>query len=272
MKMNHNKKRNTAFLFESLVREITKAAIKNDNKKKAVIASVIKEFFYKQKILNKELTLYKEVYRGQGLSKDIAEKILEEVKEEYKKIDRKEVFNEQTRLINKINKMIGPGAFNNFVPNYKALASIYQIFNKTMAIKSRVLLEAKVVNSMCTKIVAEQEEMTKVTKPVLKIFTNKFKTTYKNLLEEQQILLHQYITSVRDNGLELKTYINEEIHRIKEELNLYSKKNKEDKLVREKIQKILEVIEGFKGEYISEEMLSKLLKLQKLAVEIKKDG
>ena len=35
----HNKKRNTAFLFEALVREMTKAAIRGDNKKKQKVLS-----------------------------------------------------------------------------------------------------------------------------------------------------------------------------------------------------------------------------------------
>ena len=38
----HNKKRNTAFLFEALVREMTKAAIRGDNKKKQKVLKVIR--------------------------------------------------------------------------------------------------------------------------------------------------------------------------------------------------------------------------------------
>jgi len=274
MKMIHNKKRNTAFLFETLVQEMTKAVIKKDENKKDTAASIIKEFFRKATALKKELDLYKEVRDAKGLPKKLAERVLSEAKHEYERLDPKQIFNEQTKLINKINKMLSKNVFDNYVPNYKSLASIYQIFNKTLPIKSRVLLEAKVVNLMTRGSENKDQEEAPITTPVLKIFTSKFKSTYKHLLEEQQMLLHHYVGSVKDNGLELKTFINEEIYRIKEEITAYSVKenNKEDSLVQEKTKKLMGVIDDFRGQYISEEMLSKLLKLQKLINEMKKDG
>ena len=49
--MKHNKKRNTAFLFESITRELTKSIIQKDKEKKNKILVVLKEFFAKDKIL-----------------------------------------------------------------------------------------------------------------------------------------------------------------------------------------------------------------------------
>ena len=42
-KIKHNKKRNTAFLYEVLVRHLTKSVIDNDSEKKRLVASIIKE-------------------------------------------------------------------------------------------------------------------------------------------------------------------------------------------------------------------------------------
>ena len=47
MKLKHNKKRNTAFLFEVLVRELTLASIKANQNRKKTIVKVLKEFFHK---------------------------------------------------------------------------------------------------------------------------------------------------------------------------------------------------------------------------------
>ena len=47
LKLKHNKKRNTAFLFESLTKELTKAIVNKDEKTKQIILSVIKEHFRK---------------------------------------------------------------------------------------------------------------------------------------------------------------------------------------------------------------------------------
>ena len=41
--MKHNKKRNTAFLYECHVKELTKAIVRKDNDKKSKIIGIIKE-------------------------------------------------------------------------------------------------------------------------------------------------------------------------------------------------------------------------------------
>ncbi len=45
MKQKHNKKRNTAFIFEALIRELTKAIVAKDEKKKKTIVRLVKENF-----------------------------------------------------------------------------------------------------------------------------------------------------------------------------------------------------------------------------------
>ena len=59
MRLKHNKKRNTAFLYEMLTREVVKSIIKKDLKKRNVTISLIKENFAKNTELRKELDLYK---------------------------------------------------------------------------------------------------------------------------------------------------------------------------------------------------------------------
>ena len=46
-KMNHNKKRNTAFLYEALVRELTKSVVHKNVERKAAVVGVIKVFLKK---------------------------------------------------------------------------------------------------------------------------------------------------------------------------------------------------------------------------------
>ena len=51
--MKHNKKRNTAFLYECLVKELTKAIVRNDNDLKSKITEVIKENLKKEQFLKR---------------------------------------------------------------------------------------------------------------------------------------------------------------------------------------------------------------------------
>ena len=55
MKTKHNKKRNTAFLFESLVRELTKSIVFSKPEKTKKIKNIIKEHFSKGSALAREL-------------------------------------------------------------------------------------------------------------------------------------------------------------------------------------------------------------------------
>jgi len=66
MRLKHNKKRNTAFLYEVLTKEVAKAIVAKDLKKKDSILSLMKEFFSKGKALRKELELYKLLGEASG--------------------------------------------------------------------------------------------------------------------------------------------------------------------------------------------------------------
>ena len=46
MKIRHNKKRNTAFVYEALVREATAAILKEDAERKDKTISIIKKHFF----------------------------------------------------------------------------------------------------------------------------------------------------------------------------------------------------------------------------------
>ena len=74
MKFKHNKRRNTAFLYEILVKELTRTTIKNDAKKKQIIVQTIKEFFNKNSVLGKELEIYKTLNETSALREKDAEK------------------------------------------------------------------------------------------------------------------------------------------------------------------------------------------------------
>ena len=76
VKKRHNKKRNTAFLYEILVRELTKAIVENDSRRKKSVLRLIKEFYYEGSALHKELDLYHALLDQSGVEEKMAEKIL----------------------------------------------------------------------------------------------------------------------------------------------------------------------------------------------------
>ena len=142
--MAHNKKRNTAFLFEILSREGTKAILEKDINRANFIKTMLLDFFGPNTELRKELVLYKSLEKN-SIECDRAEKYLQEVKNRHEKLDRKRIFNEQSTLIGVINKYIGGKIYNNFVPSYKNLATVAQIFNNGTAVREKLILEESVI-------------------------------------------------------------------------------------------------------------------------------
>ena len=269
--MKHNKKRNTAFIFEALIRELTKAIVAKDDKKKKLIVKLVRENFKGSSILAKDLDLYKAILDTKNTDQHTAEKLVFEARMGKKTINEKLLFEEQTQVIDKINKLISPDVFSNFVPNYRDIATVYQIFDYRTKTKQRVLLEKQVVNRM----ISSKQEQTPAIKPVdnltYKTFVKKFNEKYSTeLISEQKELLSKYIGSFTDNGLELKVFLNEEIHRLKEELSKSLKLPEitQDKQMSAGAEKVLEILEGFSKRPVTSDLIQEVLKIQNLIKEI----
>jgi len=272
MRMKHNKKRNIAFVYEALIREATKAVINKESSQKTKVFSILKEFFSKDKILAKELRTYKAIYETDSVDKKIADKIIQEAKIEYLSLDKEKVFQEQTRLIETINTELSPKIYNNFIPNYKDLATIHQIFNSSTSIKSRVILEESIAKNISMRA-GSLKPMKTVDNLTMKTFLNKYNKKYGDLLEEQKSLLNLFITSFDDKGTSLKLYLNDEISRLRSEL-LESKNIKnifEDKVAMEKIGLVLETLDSYSKREIDRSMLQQVLKIQNLVGDLKEN-
>ena len=269
MRLRHNKKRNTAFLYETLIREAVLNSVKKNIKKRNIVLALVKENFAKHTETKKELDLYKALFETKNISLRKAEKLLNEIKRAHSKINKKKLFKEQSELIKIINKNVSKDVFSNFVPNYKNLATISQIFDEEISGKMRVILEEDIIKSMTSKV-KENKEQNNISNLELKAFISKFNETYDCLLEEQRELLNKYILSFLDNGVEFKMYLNEEIGRLREIITSSSilEEVQNDFSMQNKINSILDLIEAFKTTPIGESVLEDVLKIQTLVKEI----
>ncbi len=278
MRLKHNKKRNIAFVYEALVRELTESVIKNNKNKQNKVASIIKEHFQTESLLKKELDLYKSIYQTRDLEKSTAEKIMIQVKQRHDSLDKKKLFQEQSALINKINKTLSNKVYNNFIPNYKTIASVYSIFQDALPVKDRVLLEENIVDQMSSSVEDIQDLQQPIDSLTYNTFVSKFNEEYDSLLNEnQKHLLNSYITSFEDNQIEFKTYLNEEIGRLKQEINNYKDKNltNVNESLKEKMEEVYNVLDKTKNKMIDTETIEIVLTTQQLIEdlkEIKEDG
>jgi hypothetical protein len=274
MKGRHNKKRNTAFVYEALIREATAAALKKDTTQCNKIVGLIKKHFKPGSLLRQDLECHRSLYESRGFDKETSEKILREAKLASRLLDISGLFKEQSDLIDDINKELDSSVFNAFVPNYKTLASISQIFSVKTSPRDQVLLEQEIITSMCVPGTTPSEG-DDIDNLVVKTFIGKFNDKYGDaLLQEQKELLTHYISSFADNALELKIFLNDEIGRLKECLTRAKDVDeiKSDPEMSTKTHRVIECLDNFATETVNEDLLLTVLRTQSLVKEIYSDG
>ena len=271
----HNKKRNTAFLYEALLKEVTKAIISGDKAAKRTAISILKESFAPRTILSEELELYKTLLETKEMDNLTAEKIVFQVRQARNSIKESDIVEAQNRLISRVNKELSSSVYSNFVPNYKNIATISQLFSTDESnanIKSGVLLEQKIVTSMMEGTgTPETPKMKPIDNLVFKSFVSKYNKEYSSgILNEQKELLNRYILSFSDNGIDVNIYLNEELGRLHGVLTdaLVSAEIKTDATMVESTRRVISMIDGFRETPVDKGLIEDVLKIQNLVSEI----
>jgi len=274
MKKRHNKKRNTVFLFEVLVRELTKSIVDQNINRSDTIKEILKTHFNANSALGTELDCFKSLCETSELDLYTAEKLIFTAKRAHQTISSKQIFNEQSSVIKKINSNLGAQVYNNFVPNYKSIATVSQLFgadSTAVGIKRGVLLEQQVLETLTANTIRESKtEMKPIDNIVFKTFTSKFNETYgDDLLSEQKELLNRYILSF-SSDTDMKIYLNEELGRLHTALHqaLVTDEIKSDEAMAESTNSVIAMIEKFRDTPVDKNLVEKVLKIQNLVHEI----
>lgn len=274
MTNKHNKKRNTAFIYEALVREVVKQSIESKGSKRDFTISLIKKHFNKKSLLYKDLILYKTISETKGVDESFASRLLQEITSRRDNIDKEQLFKEQSSIISQINKNISKTVFSNFVPSYKFLASIGQFFNDDLKPKAKVLLEGQIIDSMVSDEEINQKKNFKLNGSIMKSFTKRFNETYDDsLISEQKTLLSGFIKSFADNGLEFKIYLDREISRLAEKMETHDddREIQNDPQMKKKFQEVFTFLKESNKHPIDKSFVLKIAQIQKLIKEIDSD-
>jgi uncharacterized protein YicC (UPF0701 family) len=95
----------------------------------------------------------------------------------------------------------------------------------------------------------------------------------ESLTKEQKELLFHYISSDQDDGVALKLFLNEEIERLKTNLTILKESDhfKQNQVLVENGNRIMNYLSDFSKQEINEECLKKILKIQELVKEVTGD-
>jgi len=283
-KIKHSKFKNTGFIFELLVRQIT-SEIMSANK--SVAEKILKEHFNSKKELSKELKLYQYLINEKYNSESKAEQFINTILEARKKIDEKKLTKEKYNLIKEIKETYNLDEFiKSPISNYKTLASIYKIFetvtsdeqfDPTDIVSSRFTIAENIINSSI------QNKDAKVKDAVLeeyrkqdddlravsyKLLVESFNSKYKNLTEDQKGLLREYINNINNTG-KLNQYVNEEVTKLVNSLKEVGSKIN-DKVTKIKLAETISNVKKIKSvKKIKEQHLSAMMMTYELLKELK---
>ena len=283
-KIKHSKFKNTGFIFELLVRQIT-SEIMSANK--SVAEKILKEHFNSKKELSKELKLYQYLINEKYNSESKAEQFINTILEARKKIDEKKLTKEKYNLIKEIKESYNLDEFiKSPISNYKTLASIYKIFetvtvdeqfDPTDIVSSRFTIAENIINSSIENknvkvkdaVLEEYRKQDEDLRAVsYKLLVESFNNKYKNLTNEQKELLREYINNINNTG-KLNEFVSNEVTKLVEELKETGSKIN-DKVTQIKLSETIVNIRKIKSvKKIKEQHLSAMMMTYELLGELK---
>ena len=249
-KLKHSKYKNTGILFEMLVRKLTSETMSSD---KTVTIDIIKKYFGKNTELTKELQLYNSLIKEQHKSEARALDFIRTIRESYNCLNQSVLKRQRYNLVKEISdNFIFERVSKIHINNYKALASIYMLFEYKDSDNPKRLIECKNVileHTLLTKkniplkdkILEEFSKQEKDTRLLTyKLMIDKFNDKYSVLSESQKKLLNKYITNVNDTEA-LREYVSKVIPTLKKRLAEHAK-NIDEKVTQIKVQRLSEML------------------------------
>ena len=279
-KLKHSKIKNTSILFEVLTRQITADVLAGKDTK---TVKLVKQFFNENTELGKELQLYRVLAEKTYESADKATQLLETVIKSRQRLSNSKLRNEKYNLIKQIKENYNVTDFMNVrLPNYKILASIYNIFqaetttdtfnpedvvnSKFTVLENIVGKKKSVKNDNFLKEYKEKDKDLRLL--AYQILVDKFNTKYKSLNESQKDLLKNYINNI-SNTNSLREFVDVEVNKTKKELQKHLSLIS-DKITKIKLSEAIKQIETLKkGQVVTEKQVLNLMRYYELVKEIK---
>lgn len=283
-KIKHSKFKNTGFIFELLVRQIT-SEIMSANK--SIAEKILKEHFNSKKELSKELKLYQYLINEKYNSESKAEQFINTILEARKRLDETKLTREKYNLVKEIKQTYNLDEFiKSPISNYKTLASIYKIFetvtndeqyDPTDVVSSRFTIAENIINSSIQNkdvklkdaVLEEYRKQDDDLRAVsYKLLVESFNSKYSKLTNDQKGLLREYINNINNTG-KLNEYVSNEITKLVEGLKEVGSKIS-DKVTKIKLAETIANIRKIKSvKKIKEQHLSAMMMTYELLSELK---
>ncbi len=282
MPKSHNKKRNVGIVYELLLRRVSEQLVSENTKEAQVALNIISKRFKRGTELYKEFKIFKALSKSSTNNENVANSIISESRRVAQTTDLKKLDKEKSDLIREINYTFkDPGFYRNYLPDYKALATVQTLLNdwrdtKSYNINRIAEYESKVVDHILSEKIEkslESERNPDVDSLVVKIMSEKINKKYKGVFNrDQKKILNMYAISSSsedpEKSLEMERLLESIKNRSVESLERLVETT-ENKTIFSKISEVRDTINSQTCKDLDDQKISRFLTMIDLCNEIR---
>ena len=269
----HNKKRNTALLYEFLVRTVSAALVEGDKKTSATALKILRNFYKPGTQLYKEFRLFNSLVKTTVSSDGVSTSILSEAKAAAALINIEALDREKSQLIRSINHLIkNENFYDQPVNEYRTYATIQTLLNEWRKKPGTVDIDtvAKYEQQLRDWLVTEKKEHSHsitedspgTSRLLMKVMMKKLNEKYSSTLnsDQKEIIRSYAFSTAKDDKSTIIKKLMEVRNNLSRSIDSYVTDNPEnkfviDKMVSVKSQMLSESLESVDDSTVSRFML-----------------
>lgn len=278
MSKAHNKKRNTALLYEFLVRTISSALVDGDKKKSSAALRILRRYFKPGTQLYKEFRLFNALIKTTVSSDAVSSSIINEARAAASNSDLSLLDREKSLLIRNINHMIQDENFyDQPISEYRMYATIQTLLNEwrkpagTADISALAQYEDQLRSWLMTeKSVVEHtvtDDSPGTSRLLMKVMMKKLNEKYSSALngEQREIIRSYAFSTANDDQTTIKKKLEEVKQSLLSSINEYTVVNSDSEYIVKKLsvaksQMLSESLDSVDDSTVSRFMLYSALK------------
>jgi hypothetical protein len=285
-KLRHSKFRNTGILFELLARQITADIISGEEESSA--RDVLFKYFKEHTELGKEWHLYSCLINERTKNEPAAERFLQTVVEQRRKLNNKQLVLEKYNLIREIKTLYPIDDFlKSGIKNYRLYASIYKVFEDAASndtkfdlkevYQSKNCIVENIVDRPSGKVALEEDLLSfyEQQDDDIRLLSYKFlvegvNQKYKDFDTHQKEILREYINNV-SNTNSLGKFLCTKIDEVKAALIDAANAIHDSEVIKIKINEVIRQLDNVKpGSIVKDNQVMVVLLSYELLKEVKK--
>jgi hypothetical protein len=281
MSKTHNKKRNTALLYEFLIRTISSALVENDKRKSSVALKILRRYFKPGTQLYKEFRIFNALIKTTVSSDSVATSILKEARTAIEALDYETLDKEKSLLIRNINHVIKDENFyDQPVAEYRLYASIQTLFNewRKPAGSADIVSLANYENQLREWLITEKkkedhtliDETPGTTRLLMKVMMKKLNEKYSSSLNDDQreIIKAYAFSTANEDQTTIKKKLEEVRHGLLEAIDSYMTQKQDNTFVINKLQNTKSKILSESFDAVDDDTVSKFMLYSNLRHEL----